>query len=114
MIFLAGLFKRSVVAGKRPVVQLSVDATRMFQAFTGSGYIRQMVSQEAEAFVQRYRKVNVPPVDLAPEPRFNPAPDRAIEHLLVMPVLIQDVVLVAPTTHFVQLGQAILFRGGGS
>ncbi len=30
-----------------------------------------------------------------------------------MPELVQNIMLLAPTTHFVQLGQAILFRGAG-
>jgi ABC-2 type transport system permease protein len=30
-----------------------------------------------------------------------------------MPKFVQDVMLAAPTTHFVQLGQAILYRGAG-
>lgn len=30
-----------------------------------------------------------------------------------MPQIVQDVMLIAPTTHFVELGQAILFRGAG-
>ncbi|WP_257388422.1 ABC transporter permease [Tahibacter caeni] len=30
-----------------------------------------------------------------------------------MPVLVQDLMLLAPTTHFVELGQAILYRGAG-
>lgn len=30
-----------------------------------------------------------------------------------MPSLVQNVMLIAPTTHFVELGQAILFRGAG-
>ena len=30
-----------------------------------------------------------------------------------MPQLVQDVMLAAPTTHFVELGQAILYRGAG-
>src|SRR3546814_17853372 len=30
-----------------------------------------------------------------------------------MPQIVQDVMLAAPTTHFVELGQAILFRGAG-
>ncbi len=30
-----------------------------------------------------------------------------------MPEVVQDVMLAAPTTHFVELGQAILFRGAG-
>ena len=31
-----------------------------------------------------------------------------------MPQLVQDVMLAAPTTHFVELGQAILYRGAGN
>jgi ABC-2 type transport system permease protein len=30
-----------------------------------------------------------------------------------MPKFVQDVMLLAPTTHYVELGQAILFRGAG-
>ena len=30
-----------------------------------------------------------------------------------MPLLVQKIMLVAPTTHFVEIGQAILFRGAG-
>jgi ABC-2 type transport system permease protein len=41
--------------GARPRVQLNVDATRMSQAFTGSGYIQQIVAGEVAEFVQRYR-----------------------------------------------------------
>ncbi len=118
-------FQRDVLASRQPVIQLSVDATRMSQAFTGSGYIQQMVSEEVNAFVQRYRKVSAPPVDLALRLRFNPALDRAwfgalnetiniitmlaiiltgaalirerehgtIEHLLVMPVTPAQIML---------------------
>lgn len=236
-------FQRDVLAGRQPVVQLNVDATRMSQAFAGSGYIQQIVSDEVNAFVQRYRTVSALPVDLVLRMRFNPTLERAwfgalneiiniitmlsiiltgaalirerehgtIEHLLVMPVtpaqimlskiwsmglvvlvasalslvfvvqgalrvpvggsvalflagsalhlfamtsmgifmatlarsmpqfgllfvlvllplemlsggttpresmpvFVQDIMLAAPTTHFVQLGQAILFRGAG-
>jgi ABC-2 type transport system permease protein len=30
-----------------------------------------------------------------------------------MPLLVRDAMLASPTTHFVSLGQAILFRGAG-
>ena len=30
-----------------------------------------------------------------------------------MPQLVQDIMLIAPTTHFVELSQAILYRGAG-
>ena len=65
-------FQRDLLAGRRPTVQLNVDATRMGQAFTGSGYIQTIVSDEVRAFVQRYREVPELPVDLALRARFNP------------------------------------------
>ena len=30
-----------------------------------------------------------------------------------MPEVVQNIMMLAPTTHFVQLGQAILYRGAG-
>jgi ABC-2 type transport system permease protein len=65
-------FQRDVLAGRSPVIQLNVDATRMSQAFTGSSYIQQMVLGEVNEFVQRYRGSSVPRVDLALRARFNP------------------------------------------
>jgi ABC-2 type transport system permease protein len=65
-------FQRDVLAGKSPAIQLSVDATRMTQAFSGSGYIQQIVLGEVNEFVERYRRNVIPPVDLALRVRFNP------------------------------------------
>ena len=65
-------FQRDVLAGRNPTIQLNVDATSMSQAFTGSGYIQQIVSAEVGEFVQRYRATPAPPVDLALRVRFNP------------------------------------------
>ena len=236
-------FQRDVLNGRRPDVQLNVDATRMSQAFSGSQYVQQIVLGEVNEFVQRQRSTTQLPVELALRTRFNPALQHSwfgsltqvindvtllaiiltgaalirerehgtIEHLLVMPVtpteimlgkvwsmglvvllavllslwtviqgalnvpiagsvplfltgaalnlfattslgiylatlarsmpqfgllivltvmpmqllsggatpresmpqLVQDLMLAAPTTHFVELGQAILFRGAG-
>jgi len=66
-------FQRDVLAGRAPAIQLNVDATRMTQAFTGSGYVQQIVFGEVNEFVQRYRNNVSPPVDLALRVRFNPA-----------------------------------------
>ncbi len=66
-------FQRDVLAGRAPAIQLNVDATRMSQAFTGSGYIQQIVMGEINEFVQRYRGSATPPVELALRVRFNPA-----------------------------------------
>jgi len=65
-------FQRDVLAGRAPSIQLNVDATLMSQAFTGSGYIQQIVAGEINEFVQRYRSTASPPVDLALRMRFNP------------------------------------------
>jgi ABC-2 type transport system permease protein len=65
-------FQRDVLAGRSPAVQLNVDATRMTQAFTGSGYIQQIITGEVAAFLQRYRGQAAPPADLAIRVRFNP------------------------------------------
>ncbi|QDF98339.1 hypothetical protein CJ010_18235 [Azoarcus sp. DD4] len=65
-------FQRDVLAGRSPALQLNVDATRMSQAFSGSGYIQQIVLGEVGEFVQRYRGGAAAPVDLVLRARFNP------------------------------------------
>lgn len=65
-------FQRDVLAGKAPALQLNVDATRMTQAFTGSGYIQQMTMDEIVEFVQRTKASAPPAVDLALRVCFNP------------------------------------------
>lgn len=65
-------FQRDLLAGRRPVIQLNVDATRMSQAFSGSGYVQSIVTAEVNEFLARYRANAVLPVDLALRARFNP------------------------------------------
>ncbi len=111
-------FQRDVLAGRSPAVQLNIDATRISQAFTGSGYVQTIVTQEVQEFASRYRAATTLPVELAIRIRFNPGLNKAwfaaivqvinevtmlsivltgaalirerergtIEHLLVMPV----------------------------
>ncbi len=118
-------FQRDLLGGRAAVVQLNVDATRMSQAFTGNGYVQQIVSGEVREFLQRYRDTAVLPVDLAVRVRFNPTLTQAwfgalmqvvnnitmlsiiltgaalirerehgtIEHLLVMPVTPAQIML---------------------
>ena len=65
-------FQRDVLAGRAPTIQLNVDATRMSQAFTGSGYVQNIVNDEVRAFVARHQAVTEPPVRLTLRARFNP------------------------------------------
>lgn len=65
-------FEQDLLAGRAPKMQLSVDATRISQAFSGSGYIEQIVSSEISEFSQRQRVNTVLPVDLVLRASFNP------------------------------------------
>lgn len=65
-------FQRDVLAGRSPEIQLNVDATRMSQAFAGSGYIQSIVSREVDEFVSHYRADGRMPIELAGRVRFNP------------------------------------------
>jgi ABC-2 type transport system permease protein len=65
-------FQRDLLAGRRPTLQLNIDATRMSQAFTGNGYIQTIVNDEVRTFVQRYRDLPELPVELTLRARFNP------------------------------------------
>ncbi|MCO6411390.1 MAG: ABC transporter permease, partial [Thiogranum sp.] len=65
-------FQRDVLAGDTPALQLNVDATRMSQAFTGSGYIQAIVNGVINEFVQRHREEGALPVQLQLRARFNP------------------------------------------
>jgi ABC-2 type transport system permease protein len=65
-------FQSDLLGGRRPTIQLNVDATRMNQAFVGSGYVRAIVAAEIDAFTRRYRANTPAPVDLVLRARFNP------------------------------------------
>lgn len=118
-------FQRDMLAGKRTELQLNVDATRMSQAFSGSGYIQQIVAAEVREFLARHRGETATPVELALRMRFNPTLEPAwfgsvmeiinivtllsiiltgaalirerehgtIEHLLVMPVTPTEIMI---------------------
>ncbi|MFV0332988.1 MAG: ABC transporter permease [Tropicimonas sp.] len=118
-------FERDVLAGRVPAIQLNVDATRMSQAFTGSGYVQQIVSAELAEFMARHRAAEALPVELVLRARYNPPLDAGwfgainsvinaitmlsiiltgaalirekehgtVEHLLVMPVSAAEIML---------------------
>ena len=69
--------QRDVLAGRQPDIQVNVDATRMSQAFTGNGYIQNIINGEVNSFVARYRDNSEPLVSLETRMRFNPNLDPA-------------------------------------
>jgi len=65
-------FERDLLAGRRPRLQLNVDATRVSQAFTGSAFIQSMVMEEVSRFQRHDRPAPVAPVGLVLRARYNP------------------------------------------
>lgn len=100
-------FQRDVLAGRAPEIQLNVDATRMSQAFTGSGAVQQVVMGEVEEFVQRQRSRAAPPVDLALRARFNPALEKSwfgglmqiIDHITMLSIVLTGTALIREREH---------------
>ena len=118
-------FQRDLMAGRVPELQLNIDATRMSQAFSGNGYIQQIIDSEINEYVKRYRAATEVPVDLTLRARYNPELSKnwfgaitdtiskvtilsiiltgaalirerehgTIEHLLVMPVTPAEIML---------------------
>ena len=135
-------FQREVLAGLTPSIQLNVDATRMSQAFTGSGYVQQIVAAEVSEFAQRHRATTTLPVGIELRARFNPALEKmwfgglmqiinnvtmlsiiltgaalirerehgTLEHLLVMPVTPTEIMLAKVWS----MGAVVLFAAAVS
>ncbi len=65
-------FEKDLIGGRQPEIQLNVDATRMSQAFIGTGYIQQIIQKETGAFLQSDRGASSDPARLVIRNRFNP------------------------------------------
>jgi ABC-2 type transport system permease protein len=65
-------FQRDVLGGRKPALQINVDATAMVQAGLGSGYAQQIVTAEITDFLSRSEGVPLSPVNLDVRIMFNP------------------------------------------
>ena len=70
-------FQRDMLAGRGASIQLNVDATRVAQAFTGSGYIQSVVRDEVARFLARQATAPPNPAELVLRVRFNPQLSKA-------------------------------------
>jgi ABC-2 type transport system permease protein len=73
-------FERDALGGRRPAIQVNVDATAMVQAGLGSGYAQQIITTEVNnflsrsegTFLSRAQGLPMSPVTLAVRIAFNP------------------------------------------
>ena len=65
-------FEHDVLGGRRPSLQLNVDATAMVQAGLGADYAQQIISTEIQNFLSRDEDAPRSPVNLVVRVQFNP------------------------------------------
>jgi ABC-2 type transport system permease protein len=65
-------FQKDVLAGRRPALQVNVDATNVMYSFIGTGYIRNIVSREIGEALERRDPQPELPIRLTTRLRFNP------------------------------------------
>ncbi|GLK88502.1 ABC transporter permease [Pseudomonas turukhanskensis] len=100
-------FQRDVLAGRRPALQLNVDATQIGQAFTGAGYIQTIVASEVAEFAQRYRGAAPTPVGLVMRMEFNPNLTQAwftsvmqlIDYITMVSIILTGAALIREREH---------------
>lgn len=100
-------FQQDILAGRKAEIQLNTDATRMTQAFSGSGYIQQIALGEVTAFMQRYRSKTSLPVDLEVRARFNPTLNkkwfgglsRIINNIAMLSIILTGAALIREREH---------------
>lgn len=70
-------FERDVLGGRRPGLQLAVDATAMSQALVGAGYVERIVADQVADWARRLpdaaaARDAAPPFEVVTRMRFNP------------------------------------------
>jgi len=100
-------FERDVLAGRRPAIQLNVDATAMSQAGNGAHYIEAVVTQEVASYLQRNRPAPPPAIRLVDRVLFNPNQEstwfmavmQMIENLTLLTILLTGAALIREREH---------------
>jgi ABC-2 type transport system permease protein len=100
-------FQRDLLAGRSPVIQLNVDATRMSQAFTGSGHVQTIIGGEINTFLQGHRSNALAAVDLALRACFNPnlikswfgAVSKVIDSVTMLSIILTGAALIREREH---------------
>lgn len=99
--------QRDLLAGRQPAVQLNVDATQTSQAFTGSGYIQNIVATESNEFLKRFRGVSPMPAELVIRNEFNPnltqswfgAISEVINQITMLAIILTGAALIREREH---------------
>jgi ABC-2 type transport system permease protein len=86
-------FQTDVMRGRRPAIQLNVDATAMTQAGAGTGYIQSIIAHELTTFLGGPAATTTPPVALVVRAQFNP--NLEVAPFMAVVQLINSITLIA-------------------
>jgi ABC-2 type transport system permease protein len=100
-------FEADVLEGRRPEVQVNIDATATMQAGIGAGYIHELVTAEVARFVSRTDEPARMPVELVTRLAFNPNGSQwwfagivsIINHVGMMTIVLTGAALIREREH---------------
>lgn len=100
-------FQRDLLAGRSPAIQLNVDATRVSQAFTGAGYIQEIVNDEVATFLAGHAPDTVSPVQAVVRVAYNPnlyqswfgAINAVINQITMLSIILTGAALIREREH---------------
>ena len=86
-------FEFDVLAGRRPTVQIDVDATALTQAGVGASYLQNIIEQEALGYLQHREGTVSAPINFVTRTEFNP--NHNSEWFLAIMAVINDITMLA-------------------
>lgn len=100
-------FQQDLLAGRQPTIQVNVDATQISQAFSGAGYIQQIIGSEVAEFLKHYREVTVEEVVPVVHMEFNPnlisswfgAINEVINQITMLSIILTGAALIREREH---------------
>ena len=100
-------FQQDLLAGRQPVIQLNIDATRMSQAFTGNGHVQAIVQREISDHLRTPATSDGNAVTLALRARFNPELNNAwfggvmklIDNVTLLSIILTGAALLREREH---------------
>jgi ABC-2 type transport system permease protein len=100
-------FQRDVQAGRRPTIQVNIDATQMSQAFIGASYIQNIVTSEIDEFVRRRQAGAAAPASVVVRVMFNPNLNgvwfggvmKIIDNITMLSVILAGAALIREREH---------------
>ncbi|MCW5749975.1 MAG: ABC transporter permease [Alphaproteobacteria bacterium] len=100
-------FEFDVLSGRKPNVQINVDATSMSQAGNGAVYIQNIIAQESISYAGRGEGVASVPINMVLRTRFNPnmrsewfnATMAVIQHITMLSLVLTGAALIREREH---------------